>query len=137
MLQPIHILYSTNNIANSRYSTNNIATSTYSTNNIATSTYSTNNIATSTLDINSVLCDQDFGDSIIPIYNMNNVSGKLEINNMDRYRFPKHETPEMLSLFAAKSDSRLAKMWAEQVVIKTVTVESNTRRLKRKLFNPD
>ena len=35
------------------------------------------------------------------------------------------------------SESRLAKMWAEQVVIKTVTVESNTRRLKRKLFNAD
>ena len=129
--------YHTNNIANSTFSTNNIANSTYSNNNIATNTYSTNKIAPSMLDINSVLCDQDFGDSIIPIYNMNNVSGKLEINNMDRYRFPKHETPEMLSLFAAKSDSRLAKMWAEQVITKTLQTETNTRGLKRKLFNPE
>ena len=39
--------------------------------------YHTNNIATSTLDINSVLCDQNFDDCIIPIYNINNVSDRF------------------------------------------------------------
>ena len=35
------------------------------------------------------------------------------------------------------SESRLAKMWAEQVSIKTVPIETNIRGLKRKLFNPE
>ena len=38
---------------------------------------------------------------------------------------------------SAKSDSRLAKMWAEQVSNKTVLTETNTRGFKRKLFNPE
>ena len=96
--------YHTNNIANSTYSNNNnIATSTYSTNNIAPSMLDINSIlgdqyfGDSTLDINSVLCDQYFGDSIIPIYNINNVSCKVAINKLERYRFTKLDPLEMLS----------------------------------------
>ena len=38
---------------------------------------------------------------------------------------------------SVKSVSRLAKMWAEQVRNRTVQTETNTRGLKRKLFNPE
>ena len=38
---------------------------------------------------------------------------------------------------AAKSDSRLAKMWAAQASTRTVQPETNARGLKRKLFNPE
>ena len=36
-----------------------------------------------------------------------------------------------------RSKSRLTKMWGEQVSIKAVLTETNTRGLKRKLFNPE
>ena len=64
--------------------------------------YHTNNIATSTLDINSVLCDQNFDDCIIPIYNINNVSENVQINKLERYRFPKNDPLEMLSCYKDK-----------------------------------
>ena len=63
------------------------------------STYNTNNCVTSTLDINYVLCDQNFANCIIPIYNVNNFSGTVHISKLDRYRFPKIDPPEMSSWY--------------------------------------
>ena len=49
---------------------------------------------------------------------------------MSKVQLAKHST-------AAKSDSILANMWAEQVSTKTVQTETNTRGLKRKLCIPE
>ena len=38
---------------------------------------------------------------------------------------------------AAKSDSRMAKLWTAQVSTRTVETETNAKGLKRKLFNPE